>query len=519
MTRYQLIKYTINDFDDEQAIHAKIYYQSYKQIPIDIKETINKHFKEKSADIYLLYKNNEDYINSKTTTLKFENYMIKKNKVFVKAIYTYDEVKSNNDLSEIISINSYLELQKPNYELCDYLYNYLNELYTLKDQSVDIQKLKKEYSVVSVLLYKFLCYKDFDFSVIPEKEVFLSTLDEYFSVNPNNNEFISKLSFVYIYHTDKNKVIDYFTKINKDLLKDEVKVQVGSYMFRVEEWELCKQYYEMYLINNQLLGIDLLNYANTCFKLKEYNKCIPGYRKFFENLITNSDSFQTANISEQLISAKLNYFYSLSNAKVYNELIILYPELIKHKLSKTQKDNVEKVFVNALIETEKTTEGKELIIKLLQQKENDLFLLKTLSNIYEKEHNYLEIIKTNQKIIKYFPSEEFPYIKCAKACIDQKKYNDAINFYKKGLIFFPNSRILLYNLSNIYIGTKKFDLSIPYLKKILETNPDDQLTLYTLGLIYNAKKDSEKSIFFFKKAANLGNEDAKRVLKDNKVKL
>ena len=67
----------------------------------------------------------------------------------------------------------------------------------------------------------------------------------------------------------------------------------------------------------------------------------------------------------------------------------------------------------------------------------------------------------------------------------------------------PNYTPVFLNLGNAYMSRKKFDEAIQNYKKAIELDPKDASAFYNLGIVYKTQNKGDEAIQFYKKAIEL----------------
>ena len=100
----------------------------------------------------------------------------------------------------------------------------------------------------------------------------------------------------------------------------------------------------------------------------------------------------------------------------------------------------------------------------------------------------------------------------------ERDYDKAIKFYDKAIKLNPNLADVYIRLGAVYLYDKQdYNNAIKCYKKAIELNPDQIDLYYTLGEVYFELGDKDKAIECLKKIAQLGDEDAQELLRDNNV--
>ncbi|MDP1675325.1 MAG: tetratricopeptide repeat protein [Bacteroidota bacterium] len=93
--------------------------------------------------------------------------------------------------------------------------------------------------------------------------------------------------------------------------------------------------------------------------------------------------------------------------------------------------------------------------------------------------------------------------------------DNAIIYYQQAIKLNPNVYEVYNNLALSYKNKGYADKAIQYFEKAIELNPQNPDPYINLGKAYYDKGNFEKKVFYTKKAAILGDEEARRWLKQN----
>jgi tetratricopeptide (TPR) repeat protein len=104
--------------------------------------------------------------------------------------------------------------------------------------------------------------------------------------------------------------------------------------------------------------------------------------------------------------------------------------------------------------------------------------------------------------IKYYafdPARE--YMKRGINYYNLKKYDEALEEYKKSLSYFPDYSAIYCNMANVYEAKERvegvkgsMEKAIELYKKAININPEDYTTIYDLGLLYFGLKEYDEAI-------------------------
>ena len=121
---------------------------------------------------------------------------------------------------------------------------------------------------------------------------------------------------------------------------------------------------------------------------------------------------------------------------------------------------------------------------------------------------YDEALEEYRKGLSYFP--DHPHIYANMANIYNRKQNvrEAINSAKKAIIIDPEDDIPIYNLGLYYFGLKEYDEAIKCYLQVLKDHPKNAEYLRQLARAYHQKGDLENAAIYYKKHLEYGPEDA-----------
>jgi protein O-mannosyl-transferase len=145
-------------------------------------------------------------------------------------------------------------------------------------------------------------------------------------------------------------------------------------------------------------------------------------------------------------------------------------------------------------------------------------------NHYEESETFFE------KVAKEYPDNYLNLLSLAEAKLFQKKWNEAIDIYKKLTTIYPDKKSFsqqlemaedvvlrekyirskaLINEARDFLNEKNGDKAIEKLEKALTYNPNNPHLLNNIGSIYLLKKKYEKAYEYFEKALLLEPENQK----------
>jgi len=95
------------------------------------------------------------------------------------------------------------------------------------------------------------------------------------------------------------------------------------------------------------------------------------------------------------------------------------------------------------------------------------------------------------------------YFNRAENYFKDRKYKDAIYYYKKSVEKNPYYTIAIYKIGKSYYSINRIDNAIKYYKKALNTNPNYLPALNSIGYAYISKGKNSTALSYFKKALDI----------------
>jgi len=99
---------------------------------------------------------------------------------------------------------------------------------------------------------------------------------------------------------------------------------------------------------------------------------------------------------------------------------------------------------------------------------------------------------------KVIPKEVLDKLDKGNKLYDEKKYNEAIEEFKKILELYPDVYLINLNIANCYYDLGEYEKAIEYYQKILDKEPENSTALLGIGNSYTQLK-SEKALEYFSK--------------------
>ena len=92
------------------------------------------------------------------------------------------------------------------------------------------------------------------------------------------------------------------------------------------------------------------------------------------------------------------------------------------------------------------------------------------------------------------------------SCLEQRRYEEAANYFRKSLVVDPNSTIVLEKLGFVYFVQGSYEESVDCFLKSLAIDPDRAMTLDDLGSIYLKMRRYGEAVDSFNKALSVDHE-------------
>ena len=132
-------------------------------------------------------------------------------------------------------------------------------------------------------------------------------------------------------------------------------------------------------------------------------------------------------------------------------------------------------------------------------------LKKEINNILNlfRSNKLLEAESLNKEIIRYFPKETILYNILGLILAEQKKFDEAIEYYEKGIKIKPDFAILYNNLGSIYKSRGKFSKAETLYKKAIYFDKKIAEPHNNLGNLYHSLNKHKKAVQFYKNAIEI----------------
>lgn len=192
------------------------------------------------------------------------------------------------------------------------------------------------------------------------------------------------------------------------------------------------------------------------------------------------------------------------------------------------------IIADLLFEMKNYSEAESYAFKAVQLDSKNIWYVRLLSLIYEKNQKLENAIQILEKNLIHFPNEMDIRLQLAEMYIRNSQYRKAIALYdtiesyigineeisiQKQRIYlllnepekaikeiqnllqiFPYELKHYHALYELYVKTNQNELAIQTLEKLLTINPDETLTLFKVADYYKSQKNDEKEMFYLKKA-------------------
>ena len=173
-----------------------------------------------------------------------------------------------------------------------------------------------------------------------------------------------------------------------------------------------------------------------------------------------------------------------------------------------------------LIKKSDTSRGKEKILIDEIVGEIEYYALDPAREYMKRGLNYSNLKKYNEaleeykKSLSYFPDYSSTYCNMATAYEAKERLGikgsmeKAIKLYKKGISIYPEDYITIYDLGLCYFSLGEYDEAIKCYIKVLENYPKNAEYHRQLARAYHQKGDKENAAIYYKKFLEYGREDA-----------
>ncbi len=128
-------------------------------------------------------------------------------------------------------------------------------------------------------------------------------------------------------------------------------------------------------------------------------------------------------------------------------------------------------YVDCLIKLEDYTQAESAVRKEIKNSPKKVQLYVTYGNIFERQFKEEEAKEQYEKGIKKLTADRFGITNLANGFIGLKKYELAIQTYKRGMELMKDENLFAYNLGNLYSRKGDKELMISYYLQSLQSSP------------------------------------------------
>jgi tetratricopeptide (TPR) repeat protein len=323
--------------------------------------------------------------------------------------------------------------------------------------------------------------------------------------NKNNKNipiFIILISLITVFFSFKTfKAYQLENDINADFVINKITLRANDIVANLPEFpnvlstgEAFSTYAGKYFLEEQ-------NYKQAFIYLNKGDKINPylGRTNYYKSLIaTNNNKNDSAYIyAKRALDIrprnKIYYTLAINTALVLKDTL----EILKvHKIY-TQYNNAPDVWIN------------------------------TSSALNQSNYENNKLINFIDKGLKIFPGDSLllerkrlfqnsSFMVSAGDFFINKKYDKAIDAYKKALVQDPSNGILMQNIGLCYFNLKKYNTAIPYFEKSLKaTIENNGKSEYFLGICYYNLKQVEKGCQYMNLAKNKNYSNSNEIVKQS----
>lgn len=390
---------------------------------------------------------------------------------------------------------------------------YLNLKIILKSEKEE-SKIIAIVSLLSILTYgidavfNFPLYRptmQLSFCLFFALSLINSSTTQELTENKNNKNipiFIILISLITVFFSFKTfKAYQLENDINVDFVTHKITLRANDIVANLPEFpnvlstgEAFSTYAGKYFLEEQ-------NYKQAFIYLNKGDKINPylGRTNYYKSLIaTNNNKNDSAYIyAKRALDIrprnKIYYTLAINTALVLKDTL----EILKvHKIY-TQYNNAPDVWIN------------------------------TSSALNQSNYENNKLINFIDKGLKIFPGDSLllerkrlfqnsSFMVSAGDFFINKKYDKAIDAYKKALVQDPSNGILMQNIGLCYFNLKKYNTAIPYFEKSLKaTIENNGKSEYFLGICYYNLKQVEKGCQYMNLAKNKNYSNSNEIVKQS----
>lgn len=292
------------------------------------------------------------------------------------------------------------------------------------------------------------------------------------------------------------------------------------------------------VISNSELVIPLVHFFTTAIqkdmsKIEELKALQKNYsrnpQKVIEKVLKEATHYRPANIqSPEDLELLWSEYMATGDKKIIEQVIAVInrSEISKNDLRNSAKKFLIKIapyhyeIYKMLIKKSDTSGGKEKIliddivsaIKHYAFDPANEYMMRGLN--YSDLKKYDQALEEYKKSLSYFPDYSPTY--CNMATIYERKEGQgvkgsrekAIKLYKKAVSIDPEDHITIDNLGLCYLSLKEYDEAIKCFRRVIENHPKKANYHRHLARAYHQKGDVDNAAIHYKKSIEYGPEDA-----------
>lgn len=344
-------------------------------------------------------------------------------------------------------------------------------------------------------------------------------------ISPKNISIYADISNLY---ADQEKWDEALTWLDKaDEIQPngfQVQIHYANYYIRKKEYKKANEYLNLAQKIQPKSTIPYEALANIALREKNYDEAIAMLQKCID-LDSKKGSFY--NSLGTVYKSKGNFQLAVINfqkaTKVEPRLALAYENLANLYLEQNRTDMAIKSYEKCIeIEPTNSYYLRSIAEVYIDRKDydaainyynraqeadpteymiyNELGNTLVLKKEYEKgKEKYNRAIELGSEEVKSYGNKGLGDLKRK-----QRKFEEAIDLYKKSISLFSSNTDAVFALANTYSRAGNDQEAIVTMKSLLETNPQNGKAHYELGKFYQSAKRQEEAIESFKKACELG---------------
>ncbi len=336
------------------------------------------------------------------------------------------------------------------------------------------------------------------------------------SKNPDNQEMYFMLADAYIYDNNFQQAINVYDELEKilgvdktlSLQKQKLYVQINKKKKAIKELEkllektpedveVLQLASELYFLNNQKdKAFQVLKKISTIqpdngrihLTLADY------YRENGEKQKSYNELKQAFKSKKLDLETKIRILFSyLPLIKDNQEMRLQAHELVEILVEKHVDDYIVYMLYGDILYSEnKLLEAKDKYLFSLELNKANIEAWTQVLFIQAEEKDFLQMIKTSNEALKYFPLEPVFYFFQGYSNKNFKNYDEAIQSFKTGIEFVVDNNKLLVefysSLAEAYHATKNHELSDSFYEKVLEIEPENTIALNNYAYYLSLRK-------------------------------